>query len=212
MNPRSKALWFGLLAAAAAALIAARAFASDGLEQPKVGQPAPGFTATDSLGKTVSLDAYKGKFVVLEWTNHGCPFVGKHYKSGHMQLLQKEYTAKGVIWFSVISSRKGAQGYSTPAKANRDLVKWHAHPTAVLLDPSGKLGREYGATTTPDMYIIDPQGTLIYEGAIDDTPSTDLDDIKTANNYVSQALDAAMAGKPVETTMTKSYGCSIKYE
>jgi peroxiredoxin len=177
----------------------------------KVSAPAPDFTATDSQGKNHSLDEYHGKYVVLEWHNQGCPYTRKHYESGNMQNLQKEWTAKGVVWFTVISSAPGAQGYVTPAQENDYLAKMHAVPTAALLDPDGKLGRLYSARTTPDMFIIDPQGKLIYAGAIDNRPTPDAEDVKGADNFVSDALSSAMAGKPVAMPYTRAYGCSVKY-
>ncbi len=172
----------------------------------KVDAPAPDFTATDSLGQTHSLDRYHGKYVVLEWHNQGCPFTRKHYVSGNMQDLQKEWTAKGVVWFTVISSAPGTQGYVTPAQENDYLAKMHAAPTAALLDPDGKLGRLYNAKTTPDMFVIDPQGKLIYAGAIDNRPTPDVEDIKGADNFVSDALASAMAGKPIANPYTRAYG------
>jgi|ERR1700739_1069174 len=177
----------------------------------RVNAPAPDFTATDSQGQTRSLDQYHGKYVVLEWHNQGCPFTRKHYVSGNMQALQKEWTAKGVAWFTVISSAPGAQGYVTAAQENDYMAKMHAVPTAALLDPDGKLGRLYNAKTTPDMFIIDPQGKLIYAGAIDNRPTPDVEDIQGAENYVSDALSSAMAGKPVANPYTRAYGCSVKY-
>ena len=177
----------------------------------KVGDPAPDFSAPDTQGRTQALSAYKGKYVVLEWTNSDCPYTRKHYESGNMQTLQKQWTSRGVVWLSVISSAPGEQGYKTAAEENSYLAREHAAPTAVLLDPKGKVGREYEARTTPDMFVIDPAGKLIYAGAIDDHPSTDVSDIKGAKNYVSEALSAAMAGKPVAEAYTPSYGCSVKY-
>jgi peroxiredoxin len=177
----------------------------------QVGTPAPGFTATDSNGKTEALDQFRGKYVVLEWHNQGCPYTQKHYVSGNMQALQKEWTAKGVVWFTVISSAPGTQGYVTSNQENAYVQKMHAAPSAVLMDPSGKLGHLYNAKTTPDMYVIDPQGKLIYSGAIDSKPTPDPEDIQGAKNYVSDALTEAMAGKPVATPYTRSYGCSVKY-
>lgn len=179
--------------------------------QIRVGTPAPVFTATDSNGQTQALSQYHGKYVVLEWHNQGCPFTRKHYLSGNMQNLQKEWTAKGVVWFTVISSAPGQQGYVTPAEENAYLARMRAAPSAVLLDPEGKLGRLYSARTTPQMFVIDPQGKVIYAGAIDDKPTPDPDDIRSADNYVSDALTAAMAGKPVSISYTRSYGCSVKY-
>jgi peroxiredoxin len=180
--------------------------------EARVGEPAPQFTATDSHGQTHSLQEYRGKYVVLEWHNQGCPYTRKHYVSGNMQELQKEWTEKGVVWFTVISSSPGQQGYVTPSEENAYLAQMRADPTAALLDPDGKVGRLYGAKTTPEMYVINPQGKLIYEGAIDNSPTPDLDDIKGADNYLSDALTEAMAGEPVAVAYTRSYGCSVKYK
>lgn len=195
---------------AAAALVAGLALATPARAQALVGQAAPAFSAVDSNGKTHSLDAYKGKWVVLEWTNDGCPFVQKHYR-GNMQKLQQAYTRKGVVWLSVISSAPGKQGHVDGAGANALTKDRGAHPTAVLLDPTGQVGKAYGAKTTPHMYVVDPQGKLVYAGGIDDKPSTDVADIATARNYVSAALDAVLAGKPVQTATSTPYGCSVKY-
>jgi peroxiredoxin len=181
------------------------------MAQVKVGDPAPAFTATDSHGQTQTLQQYRGKYVVLEWHNQGCPFTKKHYSSGNMQGLQKEWTAKGVVWFTVISSAPGTQGYVTADQENQYVNQMHAAPTAVLLDPQGALGHLYAAKTTPDMYVIDPQGKLIYSGAIDNRSTPDPEDIKGAENYVSDALMAAMAGKAVNPAYTRPYGCSVKY-
>jgi peroxiredoxin len=177
----------------------------------KVGDPAPGFTSVDSNGRQQSLASYKGKFVVLEWHNQGCPYTRKHYESGNMQRLQKEWTGKGVVWLTVISSAPGTQGFVTPAQENEYLQKMNASPTAVLMDPGGTLGHLYGAKTTPHMFIIDPSGTLIYNGAIDDHPTSDQGDIAGSKNYVSAALQEAMSGKPVTDAATRPYGCSVKY-
>jgi peroxiredoxin len=177
----------------------------------KPGDAAPEFHGTDSNGKTQSLAQYRGKFVVLEWANQGCPYEQKHYKSGNMESLQKQWTAKGVVWLSVISSAPGEQGYVTPPEENDYLTKMHAAPTAAILDPSGTIGRLYGAKTTPHMFVIDPQGKLVYEGALDDQPTPDPASLKGAHNYVSEALEDAMAGKPVPTPVTRPYGCSVKY-
>src|SRR5262249_23082749 len=177
----------------------------------KVGEAAPDFTATDSNGQSHKLSAYRGKFVVLEWHNQGCPYTRKHYETGNMQKLQKEWTGKGVIWLSVISSAPGKQGYVTASEENDYLKRSNASPTAVLLDPKGDLGKMYGAKTTPHMYIIDPQATLIYNGAIDDRPTSDQADVAGAKNYVSQALEEATSGKAVSTASTTPYGCTVKY-
>ena len=178
----------------------------------RVGEPAPDFTSVDSNGKNQRLSDYKGKYVVLEWHNQGCPYTKKHYESGHMQRLQKEWTAKGVIWLTVISSAPGTQGFVTPSQENDYVKQVGAVPTAVLMDPGGSLGHLYGAKTTPHMYIVDPSGTLIYNGAIDDHPTSDQSDIKSSKNYVSTALGEAMAGKPVTDSATRPYGCSVKYK
>ncbi len=177
----------------------------------KVNAPAPDFNATDSQGQSHSLAQYHGKYVVLEWHNQGCPYTRKHYESGNMQNLQKEWTERGIVWFTVISSAPGKEGYVTAEQENDYLAKMHAAPTAALLDPDGKLGRLYSARTTPDMFIIDPQGKLIYAGAIDNRPTSEVEDIKGADNFVSDALSSAMAGKPVAMPYTRAYGCSVKY-
>jgi peroxiredoxin len=182
-----------------------------GAQGVKVGAPAPAFTAADSRGQSETLAEYRGKYVVLEWHNQGCPYTRKHYESGNMQGLQKEWTAKGVVWFTVISSAPGERGYVTPSDENSYLARMHAVPTAVLMDPDGKLGRLFGARTTPQMIVIDPAGKVIYNGAIDDWPTPDAEDIRGARNYVSEVLSEAMAGKPGATPCTRSYGCSVKY-
>jgi len=177
----------------------------------RVGERAPDFTATDSNGKVHKLSEYAGKFVVLEWHNRGCPYTAKHYDSGNMQRLQHEWTARGIIWLTVISSAPGKQGFMTAADENAFLKQASATPTAVLLDPSGALGHLYDAKTTPQMFIVNPQGLLIYNGAIDDRATTDVSDINGAKNYVSLALGEALAGKPVSNATTRPYGCSVKY-
>ena len=174
-------------------------------------QAAPDFTFTDTNGQKHSLSDYKGKFVVLEWFNPDCPFVKKHYNSGNMPGLQKQYTAKGVIWLSIDSSAPGEQGNYSSQGLNQFEKDKGAAATAVFIDIGGKVGHLYAAQTTPHMFVIDPKGILIYQGAIDDIPSPDIEDLKTAKNYVSAALDAAMNGKPVAVNTTKSYGCSVKY-
>lgn len=178
---------------------------------PKAGDVAPSFTATDSNGKTHNLSDFRGKYVVLEWTNSGCPYTVKHYTSGNMQKLQKDWTSKGVVWLTVLSSAPGMQGYKTAAEENAFVKQVNASPTAVLMDPKGDLGHLYGAKTTPHMFVIDPNGKVIYAGAIDNKPSTDLEDIPGAKNYVQAALTEALSGKPVTTTSSQPYGCSVKY-
>src|ERR1700742_656677 len=177
----------------------------------QVGSPAPNFQGTDSNGKTHSLDQYHGKYVVLEWHNHDCPYTVKHYESGNMQSLQKQWTAKGVVWLTVISSAPGEQGYVNGPQENEYMKKVGAQPTAALLDPKGAVGHLYDAKTTPNMYVIDPSGKLIYAGAIDDHATTDVSDVQHSKNYVSAALSEAMNGQPVQTAVTRPYGCSVKY-
>jgi peroxiredoxin len=176
-----------------------------------IGQPAPDFTLQGGDGKTHSLADYAGKFVVLEWTNPNCPFVHKFYDSGTMQKLQAQETAKGVIWLRINSGAPGHDGAQTPAAVAAYEQEHHVASTESLLDPTGKVGHTYGARTTPHMFVIDPKGTLIYAGGIDNTPSPDPDTIPTATNYVTTALDEAMAGKPVTTPTARPYGCSVKY-
>jgi len=179
--------------------------------QAVVGQPAPPFSLVDSNGQTRSLADYAGKVVVLEWWNYECPFVGKHYGSGNMQKLQKEWTSKGVVWLTVSSSAAGKQGHVDGAKANTLMSERAGSPTAVLLDHDGKVGRAYGAKTTPHMFVIDPKGKLVYAGGIDDKPSTDRADVATAKNYVAAALGEVLAGRPVTTPASQPYGCGVKY-
>jgi peroxiredoxin len=179
--------------------------------QAKVGEPAPLFTAPATNGTPVSLAAYKGKVVVLEWTNHECPYVRKHYETGNMQALQREATGQGVVWLTLISSAKGEQGYVTAAQADDLTAGRKAAPTAVLLDEPGVVGRMYGATNTPHMYVVDKTGTLVYAGAIDDKPTTRRADVSGANNYVRAALESVGTGQPVKTPITRAYGCTVKY-
>ena len=197
--------------AGCAALAVATVSVTTLAEAPRVGAPAPAFTATDSHGKAERLDQFKGKWVVLEWHNQGCPYTIKHYASGNMQNLQRTWTAKGVVWFTVISSAPGNQGYVTASQENDYMAKMHATPTAALLDPQGKLGHLYDAKTTPQMIVIDPAGKIAYDGAIDSVESADQSDIKGADNYVNDALTAALNGKPIALSHTRPYGCSVKY-
>ena len=176
-----------------------------------IGRPAPEFSLPDSNGQTRSLSDYKGKFVVLEWVNFGCPFVIKHYGSNNMQQLQKEMVDKGVVWLSINSSAEGKQGFYSPQEVNALLTEKNANPTAYLIDTPGTVGKLYGAATTPHIFIIDPAGILVYQGAIDDKPTFDPQDIPGARNYVREAMGEAMAGKPIAVAATKSYGCSVKY-
>jgi peroxiredoxin len=178
----------------------------------KTNEPAPDFVLFDTTGKQHILSTYKGSYVVLEWTNQGCPFVQKHYNSGNMQSLQKEFTGKKVVWLSICSSAKGKEGSMTAEEWNKVIAEKNINATAVLLDSDGSVGKQYGAKATPHMFIINPEGVLIYQGAIDDRPTTDVADIKGATNYVRQALNEAISGKKVSVPTTKAYGCSIKYQ
>jgi peroxiredoxin len=177
----------------------------------RVGGPAPSFTGTDTHGQTHKLSDYRGKYVVLEWTNKDCPYTRKQYDSGNMQNLQRQWIQRGVVWFTILSSAPGHQGYMTASEENAWIAKVHADPTAAILDPSGVIGHAYEAKTTPHMFVIDPSGKLIYEGAIDDHATTDLADVPRSKNYVSAALTEAMSGHPVAITYTRPYGCSVKY-
>ena len=203
----ARAAALALLVCAATLLAAPRDAAADAV----VGQPAPAFTLTGTDGKPHSLSEYEGKYVVLEWLNHDCPFVRKHYGGGNMQKLQKKWTAQDVVWLSINSSAPGKQGNYPPEEANELTKEKGAAPTAVLLDPDGTVGRAYGARTTPHMFVIDPQGVLIYAGGIDDKPSTDPADVPLARNHVDHALTEALAGKPVTVATSTPYGCSVKY-
>jgi len=173
--------------------------------------PAPDFTLVDVKGAWHKLSDYKGKYVVLEWVNYDCPFVKKHYQSGNMQKTQQDVLAKGGVWLSINSSNIGKQGNYQPKEVVEIMVNSNAQPTAYLLDTDGHVGKTYGAKTTPHMFIINPEGVLIYQGAIDDKPGVDPSEIATAKNYVISAINAAMAGHPVEHAATTSYGCSVKY-
>ena len=181
------------------------------LAEPQVGQPAPDFDVVDSQGNAVSLSSLKGKTVVMEWTNHDCPFVKKHYESGNMQALQKSATSDDVVWVSVISSGEGKQGNVSADQANSLTEQRGAAPTHVVLDPSGDLGRAYAARTTPHMFVINETSELVYMGGIDDVPSADKADIEGANNYVSAALANLKNNEAVATPTTRPYGCSVKY-
>jgi peroxiredoxin len=190
-------------------LIAAAAFA---LEPPPVGSAAPDFSLPDANGKTHSVSHYKGKYVVLEWFNPECPFVKKHYGSDNMQKLQEQYTSKGVVWLTIDSNAPGTEGSITAEQAQKIAASWKTHETALLLDPDGKAGRAYGAKNTPHMVIINPDGKIAYEGAIDSKASPNPADIPSSTNYVKAALDESLAGKAVSTPQTKPYGCSVKYK
>ena len=195
----------GLLTLVASAAI----FAAD---SPAVGTTAPDFSLTDSKGKTQSVSQYKGKFVVLEWFNPECPFVKKHYGSGNMQKLQEEFTAKGIVWLTIDSNAPGLEGNLTAEQANAKMAEWKTKQTALVLDPDGKAGRSYGAKNTPHMFVINPEGKIVYEGAIDSKATPNPADIANSTNYVKVALDESLAGKTVSNANTKPYGCSVKYK
>jgi hypothetical protein len=178
---------------------------------PRVGEPAPDFEGVDTRGEVHRLADYRGKIVVLEWTNHDCPFVRKHYGAGNMQAQQREAAAQDVVWLSVISSAPGKQGQVSPGEADALTRNRDAQPHAVILDPEGKIGHSYAAKTTPHMFVIDASGTLVYMGGIDSISSANPDDIPAATQYVRVALQEMAAGKPVSSAVTKPYGCSVKY-
>lgn len=178
---------------------------------PQTGQSAPDFTLTDSDGKTHKLSDFSGKVVVLEWLNHGCPFVKKHYDSGNMQKLQKKYTGEGVVWLSIVSSAPGKQGHMSPTETNKAKSEKGSAATAILIDEDGKVGKLYDAKVTPELFIVGKDGKLLYAGAIDDKKSTDPADVSGAKNFVAQALDEVLAGKPVSQPSSTAYGCSVKY-
>lgn len=177
----------------------------------ETGSQAPDFTLTDTKGQEHSLSDFKGKYVVLEWTNHQCPFVVKHYDSGNMQSTQKALTDEGVVWLQIVSSAEGKQGYVTPSEGEALRASKEMHSTAMLMDPTGDVGRMYDARTTPHMYLINPEGELVYQGAIDSIRSARASDIDQATNYVLAAFESASAGAPVEASNTTPYGCSVKY-
>lgn len=201
-------------------LIALSALAAAGVALPlaasaqaaTVGQPAPAFEVKDASGKTVKLADFKGKHVVLEWTNPGCPFVVKHYGAQNMQALQKDAAAKNVVWLAVSSTAPGQTDYLAPGALAAKYQAWGAAPAAMLMDDNGAVGKAYGAKTTPHMYVIDPKGTLVFAGGIDDKRSANPADIPGAKNFVKAALAESLAGKPVSTPTATPYGCSVKYD
>jgi AhpC/TSA family len=199
-----------LLGGGVLTLVVASSRAADS-PQARLGAPAPNFTLSDSNGNSVSLADFKGKTVVLEWSNHECPYVRKHYGGNNMQGLQKKWTAQGVVWLTLISSQPGAQGFVHGLEANKLTEERGAAPSAVLLDPKGGVGRSYGAQVTPHMYVITADGVLVYMGGIDDKPTTRLEDLKTAKNFVDAALSEVAAGKTITVKTSRPYGCTIKY-
>jgi len=199
-----KSTILALVSVASTSLVAA--------DLPPVGSAAPNFSAPDTKGKNHSLSEYKGKYVVLEWFNPECPFVKKHYGSDNMQKLQQEFTDKGVVWLTIDSNAPGTEGNLSADAADKILNQWKTHQTALLLDPEGKVGQAYGAKNTPHMVIINPDGKIVYEGAIDSKASPNPADISSSTNYVKVALNESMSGKPVSNPNTKPYGCSVKYK
>src|SRR6059058_6620291 len=181
-------------------------------DPPPVGTAAPDFSLTDAKGETYSPSQYKGKYVVLEWFNPECPFVKKHYGSGNMQKLQQEFTGKGIVWLTIDSSAPGLEGNLTAEQANAKMAEWKTRQTALVLDPDGKAGRSYGAKNTPHMFVINPEGKIVYEGAIDSKASPNPSDIASSTNYVKVALEESLSGKTVSNANTKPYGCSVKYK
>lgn len=205
-----KRLTYGLLALAFVPL--ALGWASVPVKAAvEIGKPAPNFTATDINGNEFNLEDQKGKIVVLEWTNDGCPFVRKHYDTQNMQNTQKTATENGVVWVSIVSSAPGKQGYMTPEEAQQLVKDEGSHETARILDPTGEIGKMYSAKTTPHMFVISAQGNVEYAGAIDDNPSPNPKAVEGAENLVLAALDALSTGKNVEVPLTQPYGCSVKY-
>jgi len=202
-----RAIMTAAVALGATFLMNAQAFAA-----PAVGQPAPDFIAVDTAGKQHRLSEFAGKYVVLEWTNPGCPFVRKHYGSGNMPATQKAATSKGVVWLAINSTERAASDYLKPPALEAWMHEHSGSPTAVLMDEDGVIGRAYGARTTPHIFIVDPKGTLVYAGGIDSIASARPEDIKTATNYVNQALGEAFEGKTISAATTRPYGCSIKYK
>jgi peroxiredoxin len=191
--------------------LVAIALAASVYAKPEIGQPALDFALKDLSGKERQLSDLKGKFVVLEWVNFGCPFVRKHYGSKNMQKLQKEFVDKGVVWLSICSSAPGKQGNETPEAAKKGLAKFGSDASAYLVDQDGKVGKLYDARTTPQMFVVNPEGVLIYAGAIDDKPTPKPETVAVAKNFVKAALNEATSGKPVSVPSTKPYGCSVKY-
>ncbi|HJX97887.1 MAG TPA: thioredoxin family protein [Chthoniobacterales bacterium] len=198
-----------LLLTAITTLAAGALYAAD---VPPVGSAAPDFSAPDANGKTQSLAEYKGKYVVLEWFNPECPFVKKHYGGGNMQKLQDEFTGKGVVWLTIDSNAPGTEGSITAEQAKKIMDSWKTKQTALVLDPESKIAKLYGAKNTPNMVIINPEGKIVYEGAIDSKATPNPADIPSSTNYVKSALDESLAGKPVSNAQTKPYGCSVKYK
>ncbi len=200
------------LGALAVAVIGAAPLGAQTADGPQIGEAAPTFSLPDTYGQTHDLAQYRGQWVVLEWLNYGCPYVVKHYhRSGNIPAQQEKWGERGVVWLAIVSSAPGTQGYYEPAEMNAESEKAGSKAAAVLLDPEGTVGRAYEARTTPQMVVIDPEGRVVYMGAIDSIASTRVEDIETAVQYVDQALTEAMAGQPVSVPLSRPYGCSVKY-
>ena len=195
----------------ATVVIGASALAYGTTGKIEIGASAPTFSTVDSMGKSVRLEDYKGKYVVLEWSNFGCPYVQKHYESGNMQSLQKKYTKKGVVWLTIFSSAPGGHGYASSAELNK-IAAEKKLSSKLVADASGTIGRLYGAKNTPTMFVIDPRGHIAYMGGIDDKATADASDISSSKNYVAAALDEALAGKPITISKSRPYGCGIGYK
>ncbi|MBL8534761.1 MAG: thioredoxin family protein [Betaproteobacteria bacterium] len=195
----------------AASVLVASMVSQAALAAAVPGSAAPDFALPDITGKPQKLSDYRGKYVVIEWFNQGCPFVQKHYESGNMQGLQKRFMDKGVVWLAVSSNNPRSSDYRDPQQMKGVMKDWKMTPTAFMLDEEGKVGRDYGARATPHMFVVDPKGQVIYAGAIDDKATWRPEDVKTARNFVAQALDESLAGKPVTQATTAAYGCSVKY-
>lgn len=209
---KRKGIITGLLIVLSAVFLMLPVCRGAGAAEAVVGKPAPVFTFTDIEGTTAKLSDFRGKYVVIEWFNHGCPFTGKHYKSDKMQDLQRKYTENGVVWISVNSTNDGSENYKDAALSRKEAEANGTSATYIVLDPSGEIGKLYGAKTTPHVFIVNPEGDVIYMGAADSINSTDTGDIAKADNYIDLALSEALAGKPVTTSETKPYGCSVKYK
>ena len=178
---------------------------------PEIGEPAPDFTLPDTDGNIHSLEDYRGEWVVLEWLNYGCPYVQKHYRTGNIPSQQEKWRDEGVVWLAIVSSAPGKQGYYEPPEMNEKSEEWGGNATAVLLDPEGEVGRAYEARTTPHMFVIDPEGDVVYMGGIDDVPTSRDEDLERATQLVDRALTEAMDGEPVSVPTSRPYGCSVKY-
>lgn len=196
---------------AIAVMIAALPAGVHTLEGPRIGEPAPAFSLPDTHGQTHTLEQYRGQWVVLEWINYGCPYVAKHYRTGNIPAQQEKWASRGVVWLGIVSSAPGTQGYFEPHAMNAESERMGSRAAAVLLDPDGTAARAYEARTTPHMFVIDPDGTLVYMGGIDDVPTARDQDLERATQLVDRALTEAMAGQPVSVPASQPYGCNIKY-